>query len=102
VAFCVKEIGETVGYCKVWDKYCEDSTLCTEDSCNPTTGHCEYSIVNCDDGSPCTSDYCLPGKGCLHDLLVPCCPNGLVEAGEDCDDFNLLAGDGCSPTCIEE
>jgi cysteine-rich repeat protein len=27
------------------------------------------------------------------------CGNGLVEAGETCDDGNLAAGDGCSPTC---
>ncbi len=27
------------------------------------------------------------------------CGNGRVECGEECDDGNLSAGDGCSPTC---
>ncbi len=31
------------------------------------------------------------------------CGNGFMEPGEECDDSNTLAGDGCSPTCtIEE
>jgi fibro-slime domain-containing protein len=30
------------------------------------------------------------------------CGNGSVEAGEDCDDGNRLAGDGCSAACTVE
>lgn len=30
------------------------------------------------------------------------CGNGLVEAGEECDDGNLEVDDGCSDTCIHE
>ncbi len=30
------------------------------------------------------------------------CGNGVVEAGEDCDDGNTTAGDCCSPTCLFE
>lgn len=30
------------------------------------------------------------------------CGNGTVEAGEQCDDGNALAGDGCSATCQTE
>ncbi len=30
------------------------------------------------------------------------CGNGLVEAGEQCDDGNLLSGDGCSDVCVTE
>jgi cysteine-rich repeat protein len=29
----------------------------------------------------------------------PVCGNGIVEAGEQCDDGNLIPNDGCSPTC---
>jgi cysteine-rich repeat protein len=32
----------------------------------------------------------------------PVCGNGLLEAGEECDDGNFLAGDGCSITCQRE
>ncbi len=30
------------------------------------------------------------------------CGNGVVEAGEECDDGNLVAGDGCDPQCGQE
>jgi len=32
----------------------------------------------------------------------PICGNSLTETGEDCDDGNLVAGDGCSATCTTE
>jgi cysteine-rich repeat protein len=32
----------------------------------------------------------------------PVCGNGSVETGEQCDDGNLLPGDGCSPLCFVE
>jgi cysteine-rich repeat protein len=31
-----------------------------------------------------------------------CCGNGATEAGEDCDDSNGRAGDGCSARCLAE
>jgi cysteine-rich repeat protein len=30
---------------------------------------------------------------------TPVCPNGIVEAGEECDDGNTNFGDGCSANC---
>jgi cysteine-rich repeat protein len=30
------------------------------------------------------------------------CGNGILEMGEDCDDGNYVAGDGCTPACIKE
>src|SRR5438046_8668963 len=30
------------------------------------------------------------------------CGNGVLEAGEQCDDGNTVAGDGCSPSCQRE
>ncbi|MDD4287299.1 MAG: fibronectin type III domain-containing protein [Candidatus Peribacteraceae bacterium] len=33
---------------------------------------------------------------------APICGNGIVEAGEQCDDGNFLAGDGCSIVCTTE
>lgn len=32
----------------------------------------------------------------------PVCGNNMVESGEQCDDGNTQAGDGCSPTCQTE
>jgi cysteine-rich repeat protein len=30
---------------------------------------------------------------------VPPCGNGILEPGEDCDDANIVSGDGCSSSC---
>ena len=34
--------------------------------------------------------------------VVPPCGDGLIAAGEACDDGNTVDGDGCSSTCVEE
>ena len=36
------------------------------------------------------------------DLANPTCGNGQLDPGEECDDGNLTAGDGCSPNCQVE
>jgi cysteine-rich repeat protein len=33
---------------------------------------------------------------------IPVCGNGIIEAGEDCDDGNTADNDGCSSTCHRE
>ncbi len=50
---------------------------------------------------------CAPAAGCLNSDLPACatsalCGNGIKEPGEDCDDGNAVACDGCSPTCHAE
>jgi len=35
-------------------------------------------------------------------LAIPVCGNGQQETGEQCDDGNLVSGDGCSSTCQQE
>lgn len=37
-----------------------------------------------------------------NQFTVTQCGNGVLESGEACDDGNLNAGDGCSPTCTIE
>jgi len=39
------------------------------------------------------------GDGATGDGAAVQCGNGVLEAGEECDDGNLLNGDGCSPQC---
>jgi cysteine-rich repeat protein len=34
--------------------------------------------------------------------VASACGNGALDAGEECDDGNTTAGDGCSPTCQNE
>jgi len=33
---------------------------------------------------------------------LPVCGNGVIEAGETCDDANVASGDGCSASCLLE
>ncbi|MFO0615433.1 MAG: DUF4215 domain-containing protein [Polyangiaceae bacterium] len=37
---------------------------------------------------------------CRVDCTLPRCGDGIVDAGEVCDDGNQLPGDGCSPDCL--
>ena len=46
---------------------------------------------------PPTCDHDLDNDG--HCDPVATCGNGAVEAGEACDDGNVIAHDGCSATC---
>lgn len=66
---------------------------------------CEKNSIN-DPTFPagCDAQMCLhTGTGlCDNDPATPnvnCCSNSTIDAGEDCDDGNKDAGDGCSLTC---
>ena len=65
----------------------------------PATGQCgfvESFTYTADLGGGATD------MAAVH-VTVPCvCGNGLVEAGEQCDDNNTTPGDGCSATCQNE
>ncbi len=63
-----------------------------------TSGKLESRVTTCtgqDDGTPCMGgDYCFAGE-CRFSF----CGDGIanVDRGEECDDGNLLGGDGCEP-----
>ncbi|HMV67419.1 MAG TPA: choice-of-anchor A family protein, partial [Myxococcota bacterium] len=52
--------------------------------------------------------YSVDGPGEVHlpgfDGVVPCtfCGDGLIDAGEACDDGNVVSGDGCTTSCDAE
>ncbi len=56
------------------------------------------------------ADGRLVAAGSTHDgtdiaiarYLADSCGNGVLDAGEQCDDANLVGGDCCSPTCTME
>ncbi|MBI5610437.1 MAG: SMP-30/gluconolactonase/LRE family protein, partial [Deltaproteobacteria bacterium] len=101
---------------------CDDSNVCTVDSCNPTSGclHlaatapcdadgdactvgdvCDSKLCvagpkkNCDDGDLCTADACDSGTAaCSHTAIVGC--GGNCAADADCDDKNACTADSCS------
>ncbi len=53
-------------------------------------------VIDAADGAS-AADYDL-----MLTFSVPSCQDGLLDAGEQCDDGNALDGDGCSSTCIAE
>ena len=90
---------------------CGDQT-CYESRCIPS--HCDDGLqnegeTNIDCGGGC--GHCVT-QGCLFDLdcargscasgscVMPVCGNGVVDAGEECDDGNLYRFDGCLPDCV--
>jgi len=75
-----------------------NDTVCGD--CPPVCGACV---------GPTTCTACVPGFTLMAGgVCVPgmsmmfVCGNGLVEPGEQCDDTNLLDGDGCSHLCQVE
>lgn len=48
------------------------------------------------------SDGMLTDVGTVNVTVTPICGDGVVSAGEGCDDDGLDAGDGCSATCTTE
>ena len=59
---------------------------------------------NCVPENPlCTIATCdVSAGGCVFETETNCCGNNIVEVGEECDDGNNLANDGCSPACTVE
>jgi cysteine-rich repeat protein len=56
-------------------------------------------------GAPVVSPGALirpPYETHLDPLLTICCGNGVLDAGETCDDSNRLRCDGCDPACAPE
>ena len=59
------------------------------------------SLPEIDGGSGTTSCVCDasdPNANC-NKKIPPGCGDGIIEAGEQCDDGNSMPGDGCSGTC---
>ncbi len=94
---------------------CNDGDACTlSDIC--VADKCAGVKLDCDDKNPCTVDSCT-ANGCAHDAVpdgktvpgacdvakycvaskcvTPGCGDGYLNVGEQCDDANAAACDGC-------
>ncbi len=93
-------------------KICDDGDACTKsDTC--ITSKCAGLKLNCNDNNPCTDDVCAADDGCKYPAIAdgkscgsalhcvagkcvtPKCGDAYTAAGEQCDDGNALACDGC-------
>ena len=89
---------------------CDESAECQSagdcapaNSCAIMECSSQYACVLADDqsasdGAPCEVGG-EPGSCLSGECELPSCGNGILEAGEQCDDENNVAGDGCSPRC---
>jgi cysteine-rich repeat protein len=82
---------------------CDDGDACTTDTLH-SAGTCNASCSHDPITLPTDGDGCCPaGNNNNNDSdCAPVCGNGVVEAGETCDDGNHDDGDGCSHTCQTE
>ena len=71
---------------------------------DPETGAFSYTRGGrSDDAFGVTvSDGLLSATATVTITIEPLCGNGFEEAGEQCDDANIISGDGCSSTCTLE
>ena len=87
---------------------CDDGNTDDTDACLTTCraatcgdGVVHAGVEQCDAGA---ANGDGPNAPCRSDCRRPGCGDGFVDslAGEQCDDGNSLAGDGCSPSCFAE
>lgn len=79
------------------DEQCDDGNTRDGDGCSATC-HIEQGWACSAEPSICRV---LMGWRCMGDPAVcaPVCGDGLIRGTEQCDDGNLVNGDGCSSTC---
>ena len=81
----------------------DDGIECTVDSCDEAT----QSVLNQPNDNACLANglcqeaVCDTVQGCVINEVQNCCGNGVVEAGEQCDDANTVNGDGCDACELE-
>jgi cysteine-rich repeat protein len=84
---------------------CLGAGVCTPWRCTPMSVTCggATSLSTCSaDGQSMMPTSCPTGQSCAAGACAVRCGDGLVGAGETCDDNNNVGGDGCSATCALE
>ncbi|MDD5074587.1 MAG: DUF4215 domain-containing protein [Candidatus Peribacteraceae bacterium] len=80
--------------------YSGRTSTSTSSSSSSSTSSSSSSIAT---GSSSSSSSSSIATGSSSSSISPAvCGNGSMEAGEQCDDANLVPGDGCSGTCMTE
>jgi cysteine-rich repeat protein len=96
-----------------------DGVLDKEDNCkfvwNPLQEDCDDDergnvcdpSPNCEEGPYCGDGFCIGNETCSTcsedcGICPSICGNNILESGEECDDGNIVNGDGCSSECLIE
>jgi cysteine-rich repeat protein len=77
------------------DADCDDSNLCNGDEV------CDANLHACSAGAPAEDGTsCGENRECLEGRCIQVgCGNGSIDDEEECDDGNLVDGDGCDADC---
>ena len=78
---------------------CSDGNLCNGEEVCTADDRCVATRPP-EPGTACTTPLGVEGTCQLEVCRPLTCGNGTVESGEDCDDGNLVGGDGCEPHCV--
>lgn len=111
-------------HCGALNTACGQGQSCCFASCLPTQQdplNCGGCGIQCAPGQPCLDSRCInfatdpehcgglyqrcdPHEVCFNFLCIPApvCGDGIIQAGEECDDGNTVNGDGCSEYCKRE
>jgi cysteine-rich repeat protein len=83
---------------------CDDGDPCTEDLRSGSASHCNVVCSHVPVTAVRSGDSCCPaGASANSDMdCQAMCGNNKVEQGEECDDGNRDAGDGCTAECKTE
>jgi hypothetical protein len=80
--------------------FCADSVCCDTacagacKACNLAPGTCTNTANDSDPANECAGAYSCNGAGACQ-----ACGDGVQQAGEQCDDGNMMNGDGCESNC---
>jgi hypothetical protein len=83
---------------------CNDSNVCTTDSCDNELG-CQYTVTTfCGDNTVCTTDYCDPILGCVYTPIVcegfdVCNPGECLSAVSGCGTLQLDCSSNVTSNC---
>ena len=89
---------DTAGPSEICDGDCTFAE-CGDLVLNESAGETCEADLDCTSSSDVSDEVCNPSCACV---LPDVCGNGLVEASEQCDDENLVGGDGCDDECQAE
>jgi cysteine-rich repeat protein len=78
--------------------FCGNTTCDPTETCTDCAGDCGPCEPVCGDAQCTGTETCTACPGDCGPC-PPVCGNSVVEPGEQCDDGNVVGGDGCSANC---
>jgi cysteine-rich repeat protein len=108
--------GDTFQYLSAYGgtEECDDGNMAIGDGCDDS---CQLEATMCPNAMVDPGEECDLGMGvnsdttsgacpavCRTDCTCPTCGDGVTDyaLGEECDDWNMMSGDGCSSACLIE